>query len=424
MSCNSPVLRAAMVCALLLVAPTVWSERLSASVPMVSPAPAPQQDAGEAVHDGADEGSAEIERLVRDLCDKELVLLGEDASHGSGHTFEIKTRIVQRLIERCGFGAVAFESQVYDFLDFRRSLVEGAPTREGLRNAIGGLWMRAAEGEPLLDTLFDAAVAGRVQLGGLDPQVGGAMGLFARTQLAERLAGVLAGPRRAVCADALGRHNDWRYDKAHAFDEAARRELSACAADIQAAVAAGPYADSGELVTMARSYLRYVEMAIGGDPDARDRGMFENLQWYRAHVFKGAKTVVWCATSHAVKRVAEDARMQHPLGVRVHAGEGDRAAAIGFSALGGTWGNPGGKGAPNALAMAAPGSLEAAAFEGRNAHALVYMDAARLAELGTVSARAVNYRNSTVAPWGAWLDGIIVLREERPTLQQQESRQP
>jgi erythromycin esterase-like protein len=53
-----------------------------------------------------------LDRVVRDVCDKEVVLLGEDATHGGGKTLEIKVELITRLIDRCDFSAVAFESQI------------------------------------------------------------------------------------------------------------------------------------------------------------------------------------------------------------------------------------------------------------------------------------------------------------------------
>ncbi|MDM1380733.1 erythromycin esterase family protein [Myroides marinus] len=46
--------------------------------------------------------------------DKDIVILGE-ASHGDGHTFEIKSDLVKYLVEQKGFNALAFESR--DFLE-------------------------------------------------------------------------------------------------------------------------------------------------------------------------------------------------------------------------------------------------------------------------------------------------------------------
>src|SRR5690606_35852438 len=69
-----------------------------------------------------------LDRLVADTCDKQVVLLGEDSHHGSGGTMEVKTTIVRRLVDECGFSGVLFESQVYDFLDLERAFARGDAT--------------------------------------------------------------------------------------------------------------------------------------------------------------------------------------------------------------------------------------------------------------------------------------------------------
>ena len=122
------------------------------------------------------------------------------------------------------------------------------------------------------------------------------------------------------------------------------------------------------------------------------------------------RIVVWSASVHAAKSLPGGTR---PFGSYVHAELGDRAAAIGFSALSGHYGNVGGRRAPQPLAPAAPGSLEARAFAGAGTGDLRYLDHAQLQALGTVPGRALDYANTQTLDWSQLLDGVIVLREER-----------
>jgi hypothetical protein len=46
-------------------------------------------------------GSAVLADVVDDVCDAEILFLGEDGSHGGGRTFQVKAEIVQRLIQDC-----------------------------------------------------------------------------------------------------------------------------------------------------------------------------------------------------------------------------------------------------------------------------------------------------------------------------------
>jgi erythromycin esterase-like protein len=357
---------------------------------------------------------AEIERAVRDLCRREIVLLGEDVSHGGGRTLEVKTEILKRLVARCGFGAVLFESQFYDLLDHARAIDAGTASERALGDAIGPLWSRARQVRPLLAFLHRESAAGRLRVGGIDPQVGGVDGHYARGALGAALSAVLDPQRRDACRVEFDRHNGWRYDEAQPFDEAAQRRLRACSDAVREAVAARGESPSSEIAAMAAAYARYLDMAQTGDGDMRDLGMFELLQWHRARWPRGTRLVIWCATVHAAKRLDGIAPPMRPLGAHVHAAFGDRAAVVGFTARTGAFGNPGAAGSPNPLPPLDAASLEARTLaDGAD---LRYLDRRALKRLGTIAARPINYRRVHAAPWAEVLDGLIVLREERPVV--------
>ena len=353
--------------------------------------------------------SAQLDRLVQDVCNKEMVLLGEDGSHGGGRTTEIKTELVQRLVARCGFGALLIESQFYDVLDFEHAVEEGNATREQLADAIGALWSRARQSAPLIDYLYQQAMAGRLRIGGIDPQVGGIMGIYSQSRLGTVLANVLAGERRDACAEAFDRHNGWKYDDTHLLDNATWDRLRGCIDDVRATLAAGGDSD---VQAMATAYSRYLELAPSGDRNLRDLGLYENVRWHRARWPRGTKVIVWSATVHAVRTLDGVADGRRPMGNHLHEAYGRQLAVIGFTALSGQFGNPGASGTPNTLPEATADSLEAnalASFEG----GLRYLDARQLHVLGTTTARPLNYQKSHAARWADLLDGLVVLREEQ-----------
>ena len=121
---------------------------------------------------GPDTGSSvQLDSLVRDVCGKTVVMLGEEPHHGGGHTLEIKSELAQRLIARCGFNAIYFESGVYEFVDLDRRLAAGTSAPEQVADAIGGLWSVSRAIDPLVGYLYAQASAGRIRLAGLDPQL-------------------------------------------------------------------------------------------------------------------------------------------------------------------------------------------------------------------------------------------------------------
>lgn len=353
--------------------------------------------------------SAELDRLVRDVCRREIVVLGEDANHGGGRTLEIKVELVMRLVERCGFGGIVFESSVYAALDLERRLAQGIASEDDVVDATGQLWFRAQEAQTLPPFLLQAARDGRLRIGGMDIQPVARPGRYTSSRLAPELAAVLDASQQAACTVEIQRHNRYAYDDAHPFDDAAQARLRACIDAIHAASQAT--GTDTPLARMADAYGRYLDMAMIGDGDVRERAMFNLLMWHRDRWPQGTKLLVWCATVHGAKALHNIAPAMRPMGTDLHARFGKRAAVIGFTALSGAFGQ-GGAHPPLRLPDAPPLALERRALE--KPGELRYLDAKRLARMGIASSRPINYRSVHAADWSKVLDGLLVLREERP----------
>jgi len=361
------------------------------------------------------EESAALDAVIRDVCQKDIILLGEDANHGSGKTLEIKTRLVRKLVEECHFSAVFFESQIYDFIDLQHAFDDKTAVPDHVAATIGGLWSKASESAPLVDYLFRQARGGRITLAGIDPQIGGATQRYSQHRLPAALALHLTGARRTTCETELTRLTNWQYDDTNRYDGIARARLRGCLTDIQSATSrhASGNRTAAEAGQMTVNLLRYLDMADGHEFNVRDRAMFDNFGWQLSRLPKGAKVIVWSATVHAVKNAMPNGA-DVPMGYHVHQAYGDRAAAIGFTALTGSFGRPGKT--PTALDTATPQSLEGRVFAQGNGD-IRYVDRAQLTEFGSIQARALNYRKSEPAHWATLLDGVIVLREEQPMQQ-------
>jgi erythromycin esterase-like protein len=352
----------------------------------------------------------EVDRLVRDVCGKDVVMLGEDAHHGSGTTLETKAMLVRRLVDECGFSAVFFESSIYDFMDLERAFADKTATSAQLADAIGGLWSTTREADPLIAYLFERARTGAVRLGGLDPQLGSATGLYTQRRLADEFGTYLPDDRRQTCRYEIDRLGNWRYEGEHDYDDTVRARLRSCADDIERAAGRHGDAAAARVAQMAVNLRRYIDMPASPF-NVRDQAMYDNLAWLRARLPRAAKVVVWCATVHASKADIPGRPGAVPMGIHVHRALGDRAAAIGFSALGGGYAP---MGSPDAtLPPAASGSLEQRAFEALGGD-LRYLDGRKLAALGTIEARPLDYTRPAAANWAGMLDGLVVLREERP----------
>ncbi|WP_170135551.1 erythromycin esterase family protein [Nannocystis exedens] len=356
--------------------------------------------------------AGELDRLVADLCDKQVVLLGE-GEHGDGRTWEIKAELVRALVDACGFDALFIESGVYDFLALDRAHAAGTATAQDVANAIGAVWSEARETQAWIAYVHEAAAAGRLEVLGLDDQIH-STAFYAQRELPAALAAHLPPGRKEDCEARIARHVQWTYDEAHPHSQASQAGLQSCLAEIEAAVAKSAPATSEALV-MTQNLSRWVARDFVEDrqtsSNARDRSMFANFEWHRQRLGAQRKAIVWCATVHAAKDLDGVAALRgfSPLGHYIHEQYGARAAAIGFSARSGATqprGRPG-----REFSVAPPGSLEGRVLAPEQP--LRYLDGEELRALGSVDARPLGHEFHRAA-WHEVLDGLVVLRRETP----------
>lgn len=151
-----------------------------------------------------------FEAALKDLCDKRVVLLGENA-HGDGRTLEFKVAMVRALVDRCRFSTILFEANHYDFMALTRTADQGGRVEPRMIDAaIGGVWNRTREIQPLAPFLASRLAARRIRLGGLDDQLGSYGALYANDKLPDEVTGYLPFERRQVCREALRREIDLR----------------------------------------------------------------------------------------------------------------------------------------------------------------------------------------------------------------------
>lgn len=77
--------------------------------------------------------------VTHDLCHRQVVMLGESATHGDSHTEAFKVELVERLVNECGFDNVFFESNHDEFINITRRLRTGqAVSVDQVYSAVGG----------------------------------------------------------------------------------------------------------------------------------------------------------------------------------------------------------------------------------------------------------------------------------------------
>lgn len=347
--------------------------------------------------------------LATQLCDREVVLLGEERTHSAAASMAAKAGLARALVAHCGYSAIVFESAIYDFLHHERQLAAGQADPEVLAGAIGGLWAGTDAFAPLLSYLHSEAASGRLRIGGMDVQLGSATARYAQRELPGELVGPLPPESAERCLRTLGRHHRWEYDERTPFDEAERSRLGDCIEAIgdQLVDTDGTPGTEALRVQLA-SYRDYLAM-LAGQPDARTAGMLRNLLWYRGRWPEGTRIVVWTASVHgALGPTAAGART--PLGGRLREQLGSAVASVGFSALGGAHGRGGDV---RELGPAPAGSLEALALADPAADIGV-LDHAALRAAGDKPARVLDLASWQRRDWSTLFDALVVVRTERP----------
>ena len=374
-----------------------------------APAPAESPGFGDALTD-----------VVRDTCNKEVVLLGE-ATHGDGATVDFKVRLIERLVDQCGFDAVFFEANHYDFLAFSRKVrLREDASADMISSAIGRLWNQDREVAPLISFLFTRAKSGRLVVGGLDDQPGSAGAFYSLDEMPTELTSLLAEDRRIECRETLRRRILGDYSDALPYSETERARLRSCLAESRETVSASPVLDPAtrrERLQMLASFQRFVArypFDMTSYIWGRDLSMYANFRWLAGRLPPRSKIIIWAQNSHVVK----DARVTGQyvagagnLGAFVRQAYGARAFALGFSAASGSfyWG----KTEPaRRIDPAAPDSLEARTLARSKADS-AYLGPGALERLGEVPGSLFFYKPLR-ARWSAVVDGIVVFREQRP----------
>ncbi|RYZ17245.1 MAG: erythromycin esterase [Myxococcaceae bacterium] len=371
---------------------------------------------------------SDADRIVRDLCDKRLALLGEESHHGSARTLTFKVELTRRLVEECQFDAFFIEAGTYDFLRIQALLKEGQPvSQETVADAIGWMWANQ-EMTPLIPFLTERLNAGTLVAGGIDDQIN--RGTYAQREMWRDLMPFLEGPRQTECGTALERHMTWKYDDAHPYTPESAQFILGCWKELESVLsrpgaAATPKAQ-GQL-QMARNMVRFSARVSAEKTRAltqtagtrdwlgyndRDHSMFMNLEWLLSQSPTPRKAIVWLATIHAARDLTgldTDDRHAIPVGSYVHEKFGTQAFVLGFSAGSGSH-SLGSSGRTYAIAPARADSIEGEALSG-HASDTRYLDGSQLRALGPRVARPLSYVWAT-ASWATVMDGLLIFREE------------
>ena len=359
---------------------------------------------------GGSDGAV-LEETVHAVCEREVVMIGESATHGDGHTESFKVALVEKLVNECGFDSVFFEASHYEFINISRKLRSSkAVTADQVSAAIGGLWKFDDEFKPLVPFLLTKAIDGTIALGGLDDQLGQLGQDYSNVALLANLTMVLPKPESDQCGDVL-HHRVY----SEGYTEADAPQVLTCLADIRRYYAkdeSRDRANTNEWLEMIDAIQRWVgrdALSAGDQTVARDRSMYRNYRWLRQQQPKRHKTILWMATVHAAKKgdPTWGDRTGANFGSLMHQEYGVKAFSLGFSALGGTYR----QGRETHEQPTAPtDSLEARTFKDTSADT-VFVGPRDLSSLGTIPAAIFRHSYQTL-PWNNYVDGVVIFRKE------------
>ena len=350
-----------------------------------------------------------LDYVIQDVCNKKVVLLGEDAHHGSGKTLEVKVILVKRLIDECGFSAVFFESSVYEFLNLQHEISLKSSSTQNLSQSIGGLWASAKSMLPLISYLHEKAINGEVRLAGIDSQFS-ANQPFSQKILPAKLARYLPEIRGKACGIELYQYLNWQYDDAHPYNENTKKRISLCVAEIRKNMQQKKFKAKSfdEDKFMIDNFARYLEFPLGNYFNLRDKAMADNFNWHVSHLPPNTKVIVWCATVHAARTLVPISKTKIPMGAYIHQSLKDQVVSIGFSALSGHFGR-----SKSQIKTIKTSKLEQKTLLNQSKN-MIYLNKKQIQAYGEISAQAIEYNNIKKLKWDEILDGVIVLRREVP----------
>ena len=294
---------------------------------------------------------ADASLVVRELCGKNMALLGESPLHGFGKTLEFKVRLVRQLIDECHYNALFIESGIYDFLNIQKRLKSGQDVTESMiAAAIGGIWA-TREIQPLIPFLREKAKTGTLTIGGLDDQLG--RGTYAQREMPSDLVEYLPGEEKARCLEILQKHSQWRYSADAPYSLKDKALILGCLDGIetrlsyvQAREAPWREYDRVMIESLKRSFGRDFRQDVPkgsnernlNDND-RNRSMYLNFRWLLSRLPRHSKVIVWAATTHLAKDLSgvDGSDGVVSLGSYIRRDFTSRSFVLGFSAYSGSY---------------------------------------------------------------------------------------
>ena len=304
----------------------------------------------------SDRDFSDLQPLKAAIGNSRVVMLGEQ-SHGDGTTFLAKARLVAFLHQEMGFDVLAWESGLWDVHQVWQHVQAGEAVLPASRRGIFGIWTRSEQVLPTLDYVAETVGSAHpLELAGFDNQLTGSLAVDSLSLLMERFARRIGSsvpddpewPQAAASLRRLAAGQDFETKPPAADQARLLRLLNALRTD--AAAKAGADRDALFWAQSLESITSYAQMTWAApveltaeDNNPRDLQMARNLVWLANVWYPGKKIIVWAASSHIARDVAQlksidGGSVYGPGGWSLHMGAeahrtlGTEMYALGFTA--------------------------------------------------------------------------------------------
>lgn len=333
--------------------------------------------------------ASQLSQLYQDACNKDVVYLGEESSHENASAFSLRTEVTQYLVQQCGFNAVFFEAQTYDFIYINKELKSGKLNKQAIEGALGGYVSNTNEVKPLVEFIYDKTIKREIYFAGLDMQTGGRSNLYTQQYLPE-LAFLLEKPLSEQCFIILNRHLKWLYNEQYPFTSESNRLVANCVESI--------YQASQTKKDNINKYLAerfYTSLSVFGRQgfSKRSVGMFDSFKWHIAQAPEVNKVIIFGASIHGAKRYELINKEFNTLGGKLLQAYGDQYASYAFVGLD-----------KQTAISTLPDTV-------KNGEKIVYLLQGDSLE-STFDVNLISYNRSLKVDWAKQFDGLIFMPRE------------
>lgn len=360
-----------------------------------------------------------VESAVLVACDRRVVAIGEP-THGGGHSEAFKVALIERLVRKCGFNVIMFESSTYEFLPLQlpqqHQNSRSPITATSISTAVGPVWNGDVETAQLFSFLAPLVSKGQVRLYGLDYQADGRGQTYSNKLLFESLSQSLPESQRERCRTLFQVRISGSETGLVQSKSQLTQELLKCLGDIEKSESrngASNIVPQNEKAWALKNLIAWISADALIPPEqflAREKQMTHNAISIIASGGRYEKVLIWTHNIHASRiRVSPALANFLPVGASLAEVYGNSYYSIGLTSKFGSYRLSSRK--YRSITTSPFNSLEQTLdMKGRSSG---FFEKQTFAGMGNRPAGFFNYEYRE-ADWSFAFDGIVVFELEYP----------